>query len=360
MSIAFILAYDLSRHAGVVWTFINWTKELRRIGVRAEVVLYRASDSIAERLDELNIRYSMVNSVDELKRSLREGSYSYVITDDYIKRLELVASTVPREKLVIYAQVLYGIHAVFPLFKHSVLPLKHRSMLNLAKAIPFPALRHRYVRKLSKAQIIIANSGTTETLLYTLYGITPKGVVYPPVDTEVFKPRGTPKRNQAMLYLGSNAGDTNPNLVEKICRVLNQNGIDVISFGNKRLAIKLREKCKANYISNVPDEELAKLYSESLVTITPQTWETFGYVVAESIACGTPVIALAIVGSKEIISLTGLGVLARSEKDFLETLMQFRNLDTILNFAKRSLTDTDELPFSSKVTVSNMLSLILT
>lgn len=359
LSIAFVIAYESSPYAGVVRPFINWAKELRKIGIRVEIILFKVGDNIVERLDKLGIRYMIVDSVVELNRAINKETYSHVVTDDYIKRLDLVSRTIPPKNWVVYAQVLYGSHAIFPAFKHSTLPIKYRLVFGLTKIIPFSILRHRYLEKLSKAYIVIANSRTTETLLYTLYGIISRGTVYPPVDTEIFKPLNKPKKNQVMLYLGSHVGDTDPKLVEMTCKILNQKGIHVISFGNKRLAARLREKCEAEYLSDISDEELAKLYSESIITITPQVWEQFGYVAAESIACGTPVLAIAAMGLREIISMTGLGILAKDEMDFLEALKKLENLDIIIfkSAAEKSLID--ELPFSTKASTSKLINIVL-
>lgn len=63
-------------------------------------------------------------------------------------------------------------------------------------------------------------------------------------------------------------------------------------MGNKVLGQKLSKKYRLHYISGVSDKKLAKVYSECKLVICPQKWETFGYVVAGSIACGTPNIGI--------------------------------------------------------------------
>jgi len=42
---------------------------------------------------------------------------------------------------------------------------------------------------------------------------------------------------------------------------------------------------------DVPDQELARIYSEADLFILPSTEEGFGFVFLEALACGTPVIA---------------------------------------------------------------------
>jgi glycosyltransferase involved in cell wall biosynthesis len=43
----------------------------------------------------------------------------------------------------------------------------------------------------------------------------------------------------------------------------------------------------------------------------------FGYVITESISCGTPVLAFNLMGPAEIITRTKMGVLANDEKELL-------------------------------------------
>lgn len=353
LSVAFVLAYESSPYAGVVRPFINWAKELKRMGFEVEILLYKTGISVAERLDKLGIRYSAIDSFEKLRRSLQRESYTYVIIDDYIKRLNLVAETVPHKKLFVYAQVLFGIHAVLPSTDHSTLPIRHRIIFDLTKAVPFAVLRRIYAKKLFGARVI-ANSNTTEMLLYTLYGIMSRGIVYPPVDTEVFKWSGTSKRSQVILYLGSNAGDTNTKLVEKVCRILNKKRFDVILFGNKRLMAKLRGKCRADYVTGISDEELAKLYSESAVTIAPQIWEMFGYVVAESILCGTPVIAFNIMGPKEIVNISRFGFLANNVEEFIEII---DNIENYIAIDQRTY-DVSKLPFTIRNSTQELLRML--
>jgi len=74
---------------------------------------------------------------------------------------------------------------------------------------------------------------------------------------------------------------------------------------------------------NISDQELAKIYSECILTICPQKYEMFGYVVAESVSCGTPVLAFNCMGIAEIITHSRLGYLANNKKDFIKKIECF-------------------------------------
>ena len=354
--IGFIIAYEESPYAGVVRPFINWAKELGRRGLEADMVLYRTNYRILNYVEEFKLGHHVVNNLKGLRDTLRENDYNYVFIDDYIRRLKLVDTIIRYSKLIIYAQVLHGIHAVSPVYKYSALPLLNRLLYAIASITPFSLIRSKYSNRVLKANMVIANSETTRTLLYSLYGIAAHGVVYPPVDTEIFKPLDTPKKDQIVLYLGSHGGDTDPRLLEKICRILEDKGINVITLGNTRLARKMTiYRCKARYVSDLPDMELAKLYSESLVTIAPQLWEQFGYVIAESIACGTPVITFNAMGPAEISRLTNSVLLANNEDEFLGIIDRLKET---LRELKRKNIEPHNLPFSSRSSANTLIKVI--
>lgn len=58
---------------------------------------------------------------------------------------------------------------------------------------------------------------------------------------------------------------------------------------------------KKNNNERMSDNELAKLYNESLLTLSLSKFDTFGLVPLESMACGVPVLALNVAGYRETI-----------------------------------------------------------
>ena len=56
-------------------------------------------------------------------------------------------------------------------------------------------------------------------------------------------------------------------------------------------------------------EDLPHLYAEATVTVLPAIWETFGMVLVESLACGTPVVGARHGGIPDIISSSDIGSL---------------------------------------------------
>jgi glycosyltransferase involved in cell wall biosynthesis len=62
----------------------------------------------------------------------------------------------------------------------------------------------------------------------------------------------------------------------------------------------------------VAPDDLAPLYRQAWVTALPAQAEAFGLVLVESLACGTPVVALDEGGPKDIVR-PGLGVLCQDD-----------------------------------------------
>jgi glycosyltransferase involved in cell wall biosynthesis len=125
---------------------------------------------------------------------------------------------------------------------------------------------------------------------------------------------------QVLLYLGSHAGDTDVKLVTEVAELLNREEVEVLVFGNKTLREYVAKKFRFRQVIDVSDEELAEIYSSSVVTIAPQKWETFGYVPVESMACGTPVLAFNMMGPIETVIHGRTGWLAENRREFLQYL----------------------------------------
>jgi len=350
LRLGFIIAYEESPYAGVVRPFINWAKELRRWNIKADLLLYKVGERIINHVKFLGLGFEIIDDLREIKGS----SYDYIIIDDYIRRLKLTIKTIPSNKLFVYAQVLHGIHAISTIFKP--LNIRERILFSVARYLPFTLVRRRYSELMRKTHGVIANSNITLTMLHILYGIEPLGVVYPPVDSETFRPHNVRKKDQILLYLGSNAGgDTDVRLVKKIFKVLKDKRYKILVFGNKLLQEIIQREFKVEPIHEVNDAELANIYSESILTICPQKWETFGYVIAESIASGTPVIAFNTMGSAEIARLTKLVLLANNENEFLKIISR---LEDIINKAHTERIDPHGLPFSLKNSTRMLVEVI--
>jgi len=321
MSIAFLIAFEKNPYSGVVRPFINWAKKLKcKKKCDVDFLLIETGQKIAEILSKSSFNfYDFPNSRD-LSRFCKEKGYELIFSDDYIERLEILDKIRGDFRKAVYTQVLYGIHAISAI--HNPLSFKEKLIFSTAKFIPFSIIRKRYTTLLKGADVIIANSQTTANLLHILYGLEPKGVVYPPLDTEVFKPHKIEKRDQVVLYLGSHAGDTDESFVRKILKVLESRSFEVLIMGNKIFREKLQTEFNVTQISDVSDDELARVYSRCKLVVCPQEWETFGYVPMESMLCGTPVLAFASQPFSELVQDKDTAQLVYGRRALLERLKE--------------------------------------
>jgi glycosyltransferase involved in cell wall biosynthesis len=249
-----------------------------------------------------------------------------IISDDDPQRLQVLSDLKAKIKVktCVLVQLLSGVHSIVDAFDLSYLNFRERVVYKLSRFVPFALLRKSYKGLLVQQNVIIANSQITATLLHTLYGIAPHGVIYPAVDTEIFKQSDTHEEgNKILLYLGSHAGDTDRNFIKKVCKTLQNMECETVVFGNRRLQQELKGEFNIATLVNVSDQILARTYSQCRLTLCPQKWEMFGYVVAESISCNTPVLAFNLMGPAEIIMQTKQGFLADNEEEFLRVLENF-------------------------------------
>ncbi len=169
---------------------------------------------------------------------------------------------------------------------------------------PLPKAYRRFLAaedraNLKSADRVLVNSEFSRASLASSYGISPR-VCYHGVDTNLFRPLNLPKE-QFVLSVGA----LRPN-----------KGFDFIVEGLARLdpAIRPALKIVSNYIDPlertylekfcnqvqvslhlshlVDDETLCALYNRTMLTVYAPVLEPFGLVPLESMACGTPVVAV--------------------------------------------------------------------
>ena len=154
---------------------------------------------------------------------------------------------------------------------------------------------NRYLRKkidrenARAAKFTIAISLFGRECMIQSYDLYPK-ISYLGVDEMGFRPRNIKKKRQ-VLFVG-----------EKISLC----GYDLAADAIKRIPKNIRPEFKIVSWTQNPSERLSeaaltKIYSESLVTLSLSRFDTFGLVPLESMACGTPVIALNVAGYKETV-----------------------------------------------------------
>lgn len=169
----------------------------------------------------------------------------------------------------------------------------------------------RHSRDVSKYDLLLANSEFTRNFMSYIYGTHFQGVCYPPVDLEMFKPRG-PKAE--------------PRFALSVVRNYHEQGIDVLEQLADRVPVKVVGGARihgAEAIGRVSDQELAKLYSDATIVVAPVISEFFGYVVVESLAAGTPVVVRNVCGPGELVRDYENGWLASDSQDLIRLASEF-------------------------------------
>lgn len=130
------------------------------------------------------------------------------------------------------------------------------------------------------------------------------------IDTDVFKPHPEDDKKDYVFCIGRVAPGKG---VERFC-TLDTGGLRKVVVGEGPSLAKIKaEFPNVEFAGFAQGEQLARYYSGARYFVMPSDTETFGMTVIESLACGTPVIALNRGGHQPILNdRHGLGVM-RSE-----------------------------------------------
>lgn len=363
--LAFIHGYESKHYAGPLRPFINWTESLIKDcpEINPSLILFKSNPKIIENFTpKLREKTILLNDNDELLRVIRDLSPDIIMSDDYFLRLKILEKIVKdyaKTKTIIYIQFLYGIHSISNCFYYGQIPFKEKFAYRISSLFPYKVLSLRYIKMLRKHNVFISNSNISKNLFFWLYKLHVDDVVYPPINIDIFKPyNNSTDSDEVLIYLGSSGGDVNLNFIYRIIKTIIKRNFKVSCFGNERLSKIMRETFNKDveYYKNLGDVELAKLYSKSLVTICPQTWELFGYTAIESMACRTPVLAFNYFGHSETIINGKTGLLANTEDEFIEKLKLI--LDKYVEFNRSYIRQYVVKMFSAEKSANKLVEFI--
>jgi glycosyltransferase involved in cell wall biosynthesis len=207
------------------------------------------------------------------------------------------------------------------------LEIKHRRMLN--KVDPLPALYKSVLknvdrRNIKKSSLVLVNSEFSRQAVNKIYNVDAK-VSYHGVDTQHFLPKTTEKQHMVI-----SVGSLTPLkgfdfLIQMISEFpLERRPVFKIAsnFQNPPEREYLQSladdmKVRLELVGNISDEQLVELYNQAIVTVYAPIREPFGLVPLESMACGTPVVAVSEGGIQETVihGVTGYQV-ERNAKSF--------------------------------------------
>ncbi len=156
------------------------------------------------------------------------------------------------------------------------------------------------------------------------------------VDTTAFRPLELAKRPHSILFVG-NSDDRNKGAryLLEAARILLDRGVDFHLTFKDRLDAQMAPAMirdlgigdRVTFLGRLSVEELARLYNEHEVLVSPSLYEGFGLPAAEAQACGTPVVATTAGAFPEVVGDGVTGTLvppgdARALADAIEQLLR--------------------------------------
>jgi glycosyltransferase involved in cell wall biosynthesis len=143
------------------------------------------------------------------------------------------------------------------------------------------------------------------------------------VDLKIFHPMDSKVLNSArpiFLYVGRVAVEKN---VEAFLQ-LDLPGSKWVAGEGPALAELKSRYPQANYLGVLTQTELAKVYAAADVFVFPSRTDTFGLVLLEALACGTPVAAYPVTGPIDVLGDGGAGAM---HEDLREACLEALKID---------------------------------
>lgn len=229
----------------------------------------------------LNYSPSLAKSLSQMVKEEEECDVYVVMADECLP----VINELPGKKMSFISQ---GDWSLVYIIRHFEGREKAYSRIMETRFVP-NLRKHAALAK--KFNLILANSQFTANLVSFLYGIPISGVVYPPVDRDVFRPISIKKDQEGPYALTILRNNSDP-LYAYVKHLAGDIKIKVVGRGRLE---------GAENLGFVSDSELVELYSGARVTLSPNTREFYGYSIVESMSCGTPTLAFKSAGAAELL-----------------------------------------------------------
>lgn len=183
-------------------------------------------------------------------------------------------------------------------------------------------------KTLKSASKIIAVSEYTKNSIIKTFGNYPIIMIYNGVDTEKFKPikiKSDDKRFK-LLFVGNLIRRKGVDILPKIMKKLGENYVLYYTSGLKTKIPKNFNLPNMISLGKLSDGDLVKEYNKCDVLLFPTRLEGFGYSVAESMACGKPVIATNCSSIPELVEDGKNGFLCKMDEidDFVDKVKKLK------------------------------------
>lgn len=352
-----ILTFSISVGNGQSRFAINLSRGLINEGKDISLFAYSCSKEDAEKLRSMGITvfpYKIKLSKIDMYRSISDSDKVFS------ELLKIVRNAKPCDYYIVLNDELQGILNYKERGKWVYLSNGDLTLLFLNKGFidkysPFTHfIKNRFVSQLLKHQnrilnydYLFANSKFTQTIMSFVLNSYFTDYIYPPVDTEVFKrnfkSNDSDEKGYALVMLRNNA--------EPMVTTVQQLA--------KKIPVKIVGEAKVNgaiTLGRISDEELVNTYSNALVTIGPSKQEFFGYATAESLSCGTPVIAFKQGAAVEMINPNQNGWLVDTNEELLNKLIEIFKIGYDTNM--RDMARKSAEKFSISASTNKLINLL--
>jgi phosphatidylinositol alpha 1,6-mannosyltransferase len=157
------------------------------------------------------------------------------------------------------------------------------------------------------------------------------------VDAELFHPKRRNRQSGPFTigYVGRITVEKNVEMLLEIEKCLQAVGVSdyeflIVGQGSSKALLRARLK-RARFTGVLRGEELARAYANMEVFLFPSKTDTFGNVVLEALAAGTPALVTDQGGPQFIVRQGETGFVCRNTNDFVRHVLWFRNNQEELN-----------------------------
>lgn len=177
---------------------------------------------------------------------------------------------------------------------HDVFSESYQAYTSVAqKTYHYGLLKHRVVQALAVADRVVAVSYSTKRSLERTFGARKIDVIYNGIDTAAFKPNRVAipeefENRTRLLFVGNLSKRKGADLLPQIVKCLGERYVLFYTGGSQ--SKELAKLTNAILLGKIPREKLPDIYNMCDIFLFPSRLEGFGYVVAEAMACGKPVV----------------------------------------------------------------------
>lgn len=306
------LSHNLNRRSGETRAILNLTQGINSLGGYARILAYYAETSVLEQAGEMVTRVTesahdpttlgrlpftfpkhLKVLFERAKSEIEREAVSVVILGSDL----LVPAPIHREKVNNAMLLWYSQGADPTLFLKSN---RANRPFPWGRAL-FPAMHNLVSNWVSKMDGVVVNSLYSGQIVQESLGISPLGIVYPPVNDLYFSPSAEDTQANFFLAVGRRQ-DSSP-LLERVasnCYLITVGGLHVRGAQN---------------LGFVSDSEIRRLYATARGVLHFLKGEHYGYPVAEALMMGTPVAAYDEGGPVELIRPGKNGVTTGLDSD---------------------------------------------